>query len=262
MKRLFSLFFVYVLSITFSFSTFALEEITVPGEGTITGEIKVKGKGSMGGGTVFFFRETSGPPPSDSRYWRVPTDASSIDEHGRFIAMLPEGNYYMGAIKRFSGEALGPPQHGDFFFISQDEKGNPRLHAVKKNTINDTGVISEAVPFNRDKLVTEGVTSIQGIIVDGEGNPVEGMLVFAFPTQVMFGRPLFVSERSKKDGTYLLRLYEGGEYYLSSRANYGGGPPTANQSMGSYANGQSIIVKTGESKKGIDITVRRVGVTQ
>ena len=88
------------------------------------------------------------------------------------------------------------------------------------------------------------------------------MLVFAFPSPMMFGRPLFVSERSDKDGKYLLRLYGGGKYYISSRTNYGGGPPTAEQTMGVYAKGQPLTLETGEVKKGIDITVATIGAPE
>jgi hypothetical protein len=230
--------------------------------GNVTGQIAVKGKGPLTGGAVFFFNKKSGPPPSATKYWRVPSHSFPIDKDGRFSAILPEGKYFMGASQKFSGERLGPPQDGDLFFISQDNEGIPKLHTIMQFKPLELGVISEAVPFSRKTLITEGITSIEGTIVDGKGNPVKGMLVFAFPTSVMFGRPLFVSERSDKDGKYLLRLHSGGKYFLSSRSNYGGGPPTADQNMGSYAKGHPLVLKTSETKRGIDITVTRVGVPE
>lgn len=228
--------------------------------GTVTGQITSKDKDPLAGGTVFFFYEKAGPPPSATKYWRVPSYSFNLDNQGKFLASLPEGEYYIGASRKFSGERLGPPADGDLFFISQDSEGNPKLHRVSHDKPLDLGIIDDAVPFSSQSLVTEGITSIEGTILDVNGDPVEGMLVFAFPTPVMFGRPLFVSERSDRSGKYLLRLHSGGKYFLSSRSDYGGGPPTANQNMGSYAKGHPIIMKTGETKGGIDITVTKVGV--
>ncbi len=230
--------------------------------GNITGKILVKGERPMSGGTVFFFHEASGPPPSATKYWRVPTHAFKIDDKGAFNAMLPVGKYYMGASKKFSGQRIGPPSDGDYFFISQDESGNARLHSVNKNETLNMGSIAEAKPFNRQMLVTAGITSIEGTIYDEKGAPVEGMLVFAFPTPTMVGRPMYVSEKSDRNGKYLLRLAGGGAYYLRARASYGGGPPAADQAMGFYNEGKALNAKDGESRAGIDITVSGVGVPE
>jgi len=230
--------------------------------GIRTGRLVIKGVGPMMGGTVFFFNEASGPPPSATKYWRVPTEVFRVDENAGFTAILPEGKYYMGAIERNTGELLGPPQEGDYFFISQDKKGKPRKYTVKKNATLDLGIISGAKPFKRTTLVKKGITAIEGSILNEKGEPAHGMLVFAFATPTMVGRPLFVSERSDKDGKYLLRLYRGGKYYLRARANYGGGPPSADEVMSIYKDGKPISIKTGQARKGIDVTVARVGVTE
>jgi hypothetical protein len=262
MKKLLSSAFAFIVSIAVCSVVFAAQELSPVKTGTITGKISEKGKAPLTGGMVLFFSEKSGPPPSSTRYWRVPSHSFGIDEKGRFKATLPEGQYYMGATQKTSGEQLGPPGDGDLFFISQDKSGNPKLHTVKGNKNLDMGVISEAKPFSRKALVTEGITSIQGTIADGKGNPVAGMLVFAFPTPTMFGRPLFVSERTDKEGNYLLRLSGGGKYYLSSRADYGGGPPSPEQNIGSYAKGQPVVLQTGDMVKGINITVSTVGFSE
>jgi hypothetical protein len=262
MKKLPALLTVVIVSLILCGPSFAGDQMSGIETGTITGQIKAKEKGSMADGIVFFFSETSGPPPSATKYWRIPTNGFILDEKGMFKAMLPEGKYYMGAIKRFSGGPLGPPKNGDLFFISQDEKGNPKLHRVRKNETIDIGVIAEAVPFSRETLVTEGITSVEGTIRNAKGKPVEGMLVFAFISPTMIGRPLFVSEKSDKDGKYVLRLSGGGSYYLRSRQNYGGGLPSADEAMGVYGKGQPLTLKTGTSLKGINITVDKVGVSE
>ena len=262
MKKLLSLLSLLIMSTILCSIAFSGDETYGANTGSITGQIAVKGKGPLAGGTVFFFDEQSGPPPSATRYWRVPTHSFSIDNKGRFSASLPLGKYYMGASHKLSGERLGPPKEGDLFFISSDKKGKPKLHTVMQYKPLDLGVIEEAEPFSPKTLVTEGITSVQGTITDNTGKPAEGMLVFAYPTPAMFGRPLFVSERSDSNGRYLLRLYGGGTYYLGSRAHYGGGPPTADQVVGSYSKGKPLAIKTGEEIKGIHITVSRVGVAE
>lgn len=261
MKKLHSLSSVLIFSLILCSSVFAADKTQTIITGSITGKIVVKEKGTMHGGTVFFFNQESGAPPSSTKYWRVPTHAFELDENGAFNAVLPEGKYYMGATHKLSGEKLGPPQDGDYFFINQDEKGNPILHTVTQFKPVDAGVISGAEIFNSKSLVTEGITMIQGTILDGKGSPVEGILVFAFSTPTMIGIPLFVSERSDKDGKYLLRLADGGKYYLRARAGYGGGPPSADQSIGIYKKGGPISIAAGEAKQGIDITIHRVGVS-
>lgn len=260
MKRLLSTGILIVILAVFSISL-AGDKENESQTGFISGQVIVKGKGPMTGGMVNFFKEHSGPPPSATKYWRVPTHSFRTDDNGRFEAELRAGKYYMGATQKFSGEWLGPPKDGDYFFISSDADGNPKLHEVRQFKNLDMGVIEEAEPFNSESLVTDGVTSIKGKIIDRQGKAVEGMLVFGFPTSIMFGRPMFVSERTGKDGQFLLRVAGGGKYYLKARANYGG-PPTADQVMGVYDRGTAIEINTGEVKKGIDISVSTMGVPE
>ncbi len=255
--------FVLMLMMSISFAGAVLaEDAPDKNTGIITGRIVIKDVGPMMDGTVFFFDEADGPPPSATKYWRVPTQAFGVDENAAFTAVLPAGRYYMGAIERKSGEPLGPPQEGDYFFISQDKKGNPQKYTVKKGATTELGIISGAKPFSQASLAKKGITSIEGTIITGKGEPVEGMMVFAFTTPTMVGRPLFVSERSDTQGKYLLRLYGGGKYYLRARANYGGGPPATDELMGVYKDGKPIVIKRGQKKKGADIAVIKVGVAE
>jgi hypothetical protein len=165
----------------------------------------------------------------------------------------------MGAIKRQSGELLGPPHEGDYFFISQDEKGQPKKLTVGKESKIDLGALQEAVPFKRETLEKEGSTSIQGRIYDEKGSPMEGMLVFAFTNPSMFGRPLFVSEMSDRGGNYLLRLAGGGKFFLLVRTNYGGGPRSTDELLGVYKGGKPVSVRASTATTGIDITVKKMG---
>ncbi len=230
------------------------------GRGTarVTGEIGVKGMGPMMNGTVFFIDAASGPPPSATKYWRVPTHAFNVDRNARFIGTLPAGTYYMGAIERTSGEVLGPPLEGDFFFIRQDAKGDPMPLTLWEDSVVDLGTIVEAERFSRASLAQKGITGMEGMIRRVDGSPVEGAIVFAYTTPAMFGRPLFVSERTGKGGKYLLRVASGGTYYIRAREHFGG-PPAVDELIGVHRKGKPVAVKTGRIVKGIDITVDLVG---
>jgi hypothetical protein len=221
--------------------------------GTVTGRIVIDGVGPMMEGTVFFISDASGIPPSATKYWLVPGQAFRVDANAQFTAVLPEGTYYLGAIERSAGAFLGPPEDGDYFFISSDKNGEPRKLTVWKNSKIDLGTLSDAKRFSRATLAKEGITAIEGAIVNEDGKPVEGMVVFAYATPDMLGRPLYVSERSGKDGRYLLRLYRGGDYYLMTRADYGGGPPPPGELLGVYNEGEPVQVQSASTIKDIDI---------
>jgi len=229
-------------------------------KGTITGRIMIKGNGPMAGGMVFVFNDASGPPPSRDKYWRVPDNMVKIDAEGRFSADLPAGKYYLGAKKATAGKDIGPPEEGDLFYAFSEQKGMPKAYTVEEGKKIDVGVIAEATPFRKGSVkYDDGITAIEGVIIDGENKPVQGALVFAFLTPSMVGRPLFASERTGQDGKYILRVYEGGSYYLRVRSLYGGGPPAAGEIIGSYGMEEpvAVAVKSGEKVKDITIKVKR-----
>jgi hypothetical protein len=72
----------------------------------------------------------------------------------------------------------------------------------------------------------------------------------------MVGKPLFISEKTGKDGRYILRVHQGGNYFLKIRNSYGGGAMKAGEIMGSYGQEKpmAVEVKTGAVAKGINIT--------
>jgi len=222
--------------------------------GRITGKVMMKDGGPLTGGIVNFYSETSGPPPYPERYWRVPDVIADIDEEGRFSTDLEEGNYYICALLQLSGGNVGPPEEGDYFFIGKDKDGKPRIYSLKKGESRDVGLLGEAVPFHATPAGE--LSGIEGTVINTEGKPVKGTIVFAFATPEMVGQALFVSNRTGTDGKYDLRVDEGGTYYLVVRDIYGGGPPEG----GVVISGHSTIVaivKKGELTKGLDIKVLR-----
>jgi hypothetical protein len=224
--------------------------------GSLSGTVMIKDGVPMANGVVFVFNSTSGPPPSSDRYWRVPDEIVKTDTKGKFVAKLADGTYFIGAIQRKSGEDIGPPQEGDLFLPFLGE-GSPKAHVVANGSTTDLGIITGALPFKRSSIKTkDGITAVEGKVTDSRGKPVKNALVFAFQTPAMVGKPLFVSERTGKDGKYILRVHQGGDYFLKIRNTYGGGAMKAGEIMGSYGQEKPLAVKakTGEIVKGINIT--------
>lgn len=227
--------------------------------GSLSGKVMVKGDVPMANGVVFIFNTSSGPVPSPDKYWRVPDEIVKTDAQGRFVARLANGSYQIGAIQRKSGEDIGPPQEGDMF-LPFHGGGAPKTYVVANGSITDIGTITGAYPFKKTSVkVKDGITAIEGKVIDSAGKPVEGAFVFAFVTPAMVGKPLFISERTGKDGKYILRVHQGGDYFLKIRNTYGGGAMKAGEIMGSYGLDKPVAVnaKSGEIIKGIDITGAR-----
>ncbi len=246
-----AVFFVFVSQVAFA------QEVKT---GTISGQIMTQGGAPMSEGMVFFFNAASGPPPSRQKYWRIPDSMANTDANGKFSAELRPGKYYLGAKKGASLKDIGPPRDGDLFYASEDEKGAPHAHVVETDKRTDIGVVSGATPFRRDLVkFGDGITAVEGVIIDPENKPVAGALVFAFITPTMVGRPLFTSEKTGEDGRYILRVYEGGEYYLKVRSEYGGGPPVPGEFIGLYGDSvpAGVKVRTGEIVRDINIKIKK-----
>jgi hypothetical protein len=255
-KKLFNIIVFVVASVSVATGAPSGEFAARPVAAVVSGRITSKSGQPLDKGMVFFFDSKTGPPPSDTQYWRVPDEATEIGQDGNFRTALPAGRYYIAAIKKLSGERIGPPVEGDLFFISEDKQGTPRLHVLKSGEPTDLGVLSTAASFVR-KPVKEGVTAMEGVVVGEENKPAAGILIFAFTTSTFIGRPLYVSDKTDRDGRFSLKVAAGGEYYLKARDSYGGGPPPKGGLMGDYggATPKAVKVKTGAVTKGVEITV-------
>lgn len=228
--------------------------------GSISGQLLTSKGEPLAGGTVYFFDPTVGPPPAHEKYWRVPDFMKRLDNEGKFIMTLPEGQYYMGATRKLIGKSVGPPREGDYFFISADDKGTPITYNVRSNTPIDLGKIAKAVPFKSNTVnYGKGITAFEGIVLDDEGKPVESVFVFAFVSATKVGRPLFTSDPTGKDGKFILRVHDGGKYYLKVRSMYGGGPPVAGEIIGNYGEKEPLAVSVQKEDRltGLTIKVRK-----
>jgi len=228
--------------------------------GTLSGQILTTGGTPLAGGMVHFFNDAAGPPPSQDKYWRVPDFMQALDSDGRFTVVLPEGNYYLGAIKRVSGKTVGPPREGDYFYISADGKGLPKAYSIKGTAQVDLGRMAKAFPFKSSTVnYGNGITAIGGTVLDMEGKPVENAFVFAFVSAAAVGRPLFASDPTGRDGKFILRVSDGGTYFLRARSVYGGGPPVAGEIIGEYGEKEpvAVTVNKGDRLSGFVIKVRK-----
>lgn len=228
--------------------------------GTVSGKFLGEGKAPLANGSVVLFRRGSGPPPAPDRYWLVPDYVEALDDDGRFTVTVEEGTYFLAAIKRKDRQEIGPPNSGELFLIAADDKGKPLTFDVKGNGAVNAGTIGGASPISKETgMVRPGSTAIEGRLVDGEGKPVEGAVVFAFTSPEMQGKPLYVSERSDSDGKYLLRVAEGGKYYLRVRSAYGGGVPDEGSIFATLGGDvpAAASVASGEVRKEVIIPVGR-----
>jgi len=126
---------------------------------------------------------------------------------------------------------------------------------VKKGG-TDIGTITEAVPFRKKTdTVQEGTTAIAGTIKDQEGNPVQGAIAFAYLTPTVTGKPYYVSERTGKDGRYLLRVGNGGTYYIKIRTTLKGGQPETGEILGTYGKERPLPVTVVSGKTITDIDI-------
>jgi len=230
--------------------------------GTVSGKILGKNGESMSGGKILLFRADSGPPPARIKYWRTPDEIVDVNSDGGFKAKLAAGSYYMAALRRISSESIGPPSEGDWIYPDSREslKKEQQIYVVKKGQNTDIGIIKDLIVLGKDSDISAaGITAIEGVVSDIHGNPVEDAIAFAYNTPDLTGKPLFTSARTGKDGKYLLRVSEGGKYYIKIRNTREGGHPVDGEIIGQYGNDRpsEVTVKSGVVKKGIDIVGRR-----
>jgi hypothetical protein len=231
-----------------------------PSAGSLTGRLQTSKGAPLKDAIVFLFNDQSGPPPAPERYWRVPDEIVTSDQEGRFIALVPPGRYFIGAIKRQGDKEVGPPRPGDLFLTSIDDKGNPKSYQVGRGEQTDVGILAGAAPYKAETgALREGSTAIEGTVVGGEGQPVRGASVLAFLSPAMVGKPVFVSERTGSDGRFVLRVWGSGTFYLKARDVYGGGPPKVGGMIGGYGDESPlpVVVKAGTITKGITVKVGR-----
>src|SRR5450631_1754332 len=228
--------------------------------GTVKGHLLLSNGKPLDNGQVFFFAVKSQlEKPVTGKYWRVPDEIEHVDDNGKFTIQLETGSYYIGAIKRFAADKLGPPQVGDYFLPVHDSHGRYRVIVVKSNSTINIGKITGIQQYSETLAVFKGSpTVIEGRIISASAQPVKNMYVLAYTDPSMQGRPSFVSGASDVEGRYHLRVDKGRTFYLKVRGAYAGGRPQTGDLLGVFGSLDDpapVEAKTSTTTSGIDIQV-------
>ncbi len=178
------------------------------------------------------------------------------DKQGIFEAEMPPGTYYLVARKRNSGAMMGPLRDGDYFGFYP---ANPLQ--IKEGELARVAIAMLEVPEKVSRLADSlfGETSISGKVVDVDGAPVVGIRVLLYNDPMMLNRPLYVSQPSAADGSFVISFPTGGSYFLAAR-DVLGGPPGPGQLYGRYLGSRdgSVRLRSGEKLNDIVLTVEQM----
>lgn len=227
--------------------------------GTVSGQIMIDAKTPMRNGVVLLYNSYSGPPPSPYKYWRIPDQAYPAGKDGKFSLTLPAGDWYMMIAQKKENVDIGPPLESESLYFHADAAGNARSISVPEEGKVDLGKLTGTITWlptmsERDK----GITSIEGVVLTLEGKPVPNLVVLAYYTPETRRRPAFVSERTDKEGKFLIRVAEGGDYWLKVRGVIGGGAPAAGEFQNATDDFVPLMVSLADSQKltGVTLNVR------
>lgn len=201
--------------------------------GTVTGRLAC-GESCRGVASLW---DASGEPPDPRRYIVIPVSVTTLGPDGSFRLSAPPGRYYVGGVVRGGAESrIGPPAPGDRIFMTPDAAGAFKTVEVRAGETVDLGL--QEGGWTYEGFAELKGPAVAGTVVSVDGKPLGGLLVFAFANPEMSGTPLAVSERTGRDGSFLLRLPRSGTVYLRVMENYGGGRPADGGYMGVYGGAQ------------------------
>lgn len=209
---------------TFEVPPFALQEMgrsgkLIPEPGTsLQGRVVAEGN-PVTGAFVYVYTEGSADLKGPSYAVSVETDSN-----GLYQIPLPQGDYWLAARKRGVGGRLGEPAPGDLNGVFPD---NPvRLKRGSEMQLVDLPLRPVSAESFQQKQVagkfatTE--TAFVGRVADGDGEPVDGIYLFAYINSGMVGKPNYISAPTGVDGLFRINLGSGGSYYIGARSNFGG----------------------------------------
>jgi len=220
-----------------------------------------------GTGVAGFVRGSEGPLEGAHVFAYTRTDSGFRDlgfaasaptgEDGGFLLDLPPGNYFLVARRRASGGMAGPLRKGDSFGYFPDNPVTVERDRLTRVVIPATRLKLRNVPaYSRDYAAP---ASIEGKILDRNGNPRRGVYAALYDNPELLNRPQFLSEVTGPDGRFRLPVPLPGRYYLGARSGYGGSPGPGDL-YGRYEGSpdHAIVVRDGDRLTGIDIVVREV----
>jgi hypothetical protein len=182
---------------------------------------------------------------------------------GEFSFNLEPGSYYVVARKRAGDDRMGPLGGGDLFGFPHDNPVKVEKDAYTLVTVQSVPKLVKVKEGGQEVTlggtVKSGETVVEGVILGKDGKPVAGVYAHAYRDPMMTQKPDFISGRTGPDGSYVIHLSEGGEYFLGAR-NTMGGPAEKGDLLGKYDGNEdhSVKMRTGEKRKGIDIVVEPV----
>ena len=248
-------FFFVLLLLLVIFSPAAL--LAAEGVGRVTGRVDCSAVPGCSGIAALW--SADGAIPDPRKYTRIPGPVAQVQSDGVFELSAPAGDYYVGVfLRNSSGPLMGPPRIGDRIFLTPNPAGEPSRVTLQADAIVDAGVHDKAWVFAG--LTEPSATAISGQVVDIDGRPVAGLLVFAFSDREVSASPLTVSERTDADGAFLLPLAEAGSVYLRARKDYRGGRPEPGDYVGVFGGAvpAALIVAEGVTISDMKIVARKV----
>ncbi len=200
--------------------------------GRVTGCVEAEGIDQYRG-VASLWDAKDGRVPDPRKYIIVPAAVVGLGADGCFNLLAPAGQYFVGAIVRNSpGQPMGPPRNDDLVFMTPRLDGSAVKVEIVPGEAVDLGLQAGGWPYaGQGDDMTMGIV---GRTVDAKGQPVPGLLVFAFADPEVSGSPLVVSERTAENGWFRLRIDRPGKVYLRVKENYGSGAPGAGSYMGVY----------------------------
>lgn len=200
--------------------------------GTLSGQVQDENEKPLtGGGVVSFFKVSKGIPPLVANMHRIPDTLGRMEQDGRFSVKLLPGTYYMGAmIISDPGRGPGPPREGEVFYFARDEKGDLLKLTLGQYEDKDVGLVMGGLPGSFP--VVKDLATIAGKILHEDGQPFEGAFVM-LKVDMNSQRPDYVSQRTGKDGSFLLKI-PSGKYYVLSREKIIGGRPSIGDFVGVF----------------------------
>jgi hypothetical protein len=236
-----------------SFTPSAKAEVS---SATISGQVMLDAKTPVSHGVILLFDSRFGPPPSMGKYWRVPDLITPLGKDGRFSLEVEAGTYYLQASQKDPKAEIGPAVEKEYVYFHGDAEGNALSLIVNKGAILKLGQL-KAFLWTPDLVQRDkGITSVEGVVVNTEGKPVERAIVLAYYNPAGQGRPVFISDRTDKKGYYQLRTDGGGTFYLKVRSVVGGGKPAAGEYLNTTKEFEPVMVTLKRGEKLKDVTLK------
>lgn len=193
----------------------------------------------MGPGMVAIFRAESSCLPDARDINMVPEAVTHTGPEGEFRFAISPGEYFLGGTGPSSlpGNAM-KLDHKDFYF-SLNAKGETIRFSFAAGEEKDLGL----VPMTADDRdgSNEKCFKIRGVVTDGEGRPMMGMVVLA---KAAFNdlRPRFVSLPTNADGAYEIGLTPGSYILIARRQDRSLGRPAPGELLGVFGEEKPVAI--------------------